>query len=171
MSNFLKIGGKDPQGNAKGFNTDTEGNVAINIRTPLSVVETLFNGNIEASGDTGELVLNLKNVSEAWIYVTINKNPWSLVGGFDLSPNDQVTNVFWPEYDDVPNSALSEFYPSKALFLGVSVRELPSQLMPKPMNLMEAKQFIAYTGDETIRVKNNSNETATAKVSVLKKYR
>jgi len=109
------------------------------------------------------------NEKEIWIWVVINKQPWTLQASYDGNLDPSSSKSLYPERQAVTKTHPS-YLPCKTLWMGQIVSE--NNGLARPENLEDAKQYIVYLNDLMFRVQNlHETETATATIKVLKVYK
>lgn len=128
--------------------------------------DTLINSKIIESGDnSGVTYLYPNGASEVYVFVQINKEPWS------LNYRNQFGSVSayngYPELKDV-----EETYPRSKPAISFPLGYNYQQGIPRPSNIREAKDWgLPITSSEYFRLYNNSSEDALVTVNVLRVWR
>lgn len=132
------------------------------------IIDTLANAvSVAAGGKTDDLDLGLTNEREAWVLVSIDKQPWTLAGGHLLYPlSDGGAYAFYPIRNN-QTTTHSITGPCFTFYMGTYV---PETLGQTPATLKEAKEFkMPYRSGIKIKVVNgHATDTATITVKILR---
>ena len=127
-------------------------------------MEKLIDGmTIEAGRNSGPIYLNATNEKDIILYVSIDKQPWSLMARTYFG---RVSGkATYPRYYNHAET-YSKSTPAFALLLGMAPED---QGLEAPATVEEAKDIkVPLTKTEYIRIDNGSEETATVTIHVLR---
>lgn len=121
---------------------------------------------LEGSTETGVIYMNPKNASEIYLFVSIDKHPW------ELRYRNQFGSV--SSHNGYPNYIEEDKgYTSNTPAISFPLGYRPNhQGIPSPTTIKEAKDWgLPITDNEYFKIFNQSDETATVTVSILRVWR
>lgn len=136
-----------------------------------TVEETLVNAMTVAAGaNTGAIDMGITTESEVWLMISIDQQPWTLrtnvPGGTLTSYGSSST---FPQYQNA-NTTHGIQSAAHALYLGIRVSNVHG--LTSPTTMQEARQFLTPpVPGVSLRVDNNSEETATVTVKIRRIWR
>ena len=185
---LLKIGGKNPSGNAMPLNTDASGNLGINIvdstvaipvdvqysqlvdQQPLPVknivkrtITTIINAvSVPALSNTGYIASGCDGTEdEVWVAINTNKKPWSLYAKTMFGYGSRAS--FYPSYAAVATAYSSLLLPAMALIMGIVPQE---QGYTAPTTIALAREYRMPIDNRVEFQVTNEHPTDTATITV-----
>jgi len=135
-------------------------------------VTTIINAqSVAPGGSTGNVSMGLDGTEvEAWVNITIDKQPWTLHGSSNIYVNTdggtRSAKTFYPSYENHTSTYSSAVSGARALYLGMSTS---NSGVNDPTNMQEAKAIaIPPVSGRNLRIVNGSAENATITVRVLR---
>lgn len=128
-------------------------------------IETLVNAeSVSAGSNTGEIDLKVTDEEEIFLLVNIDKQPWKM----DATSLyfTAVTKCFFPLRASDESVYLSTNAPALSLYLGLNATS--NSGLTEPTDLTTARQISVVPTDATVKVMNDSDDTATVSIKVLR---
>jgi hypothetical protein len=148
------------------FVAGNPGAVSLNGRI---IVDTVLNAVSVATHESVGFNLGATGESEIWVLVGIDKQPWSLHAGTPHFPSKDwgASSVFFPKRNSETQTS-SAIVPKVSLYLGHDIN-----LIGITVNTIEDAKVIMIppTPDISAKVVNESSETATVTVQLVRVWR
>lgn len=164
---------KDPDGKAVlrivdaapfAYNKETDRFKVESSVTETTTIETLMNAvSVPAQGGRSEVIVDFTSEQEAWLFISVDKQPWRLHASPIYVPSGEFSQMFFPDVGDAQTSVYTINVPLSLLFL-------PTRPNPKPSSLEEARLYPLTPGKMSYRFvfTNHSDEIATVTLKLLR---
>ena len=174
MSKGIPVIGRDPNGKAKIVNVDEHGNLKVAQSGNIVEVTTIMNAHsIPAQSTLVSDMFLTGREEEVWVLVNTDRQPWSLQTNAGNGTEAIISSAISPIYPQRTNHTTvytSVNAPSTHLFYGLRLNSTGT-VAAEPQTLEEAKKLIIPIPKGIVQFTNNSTETATVTVRILRRCR